>query len=751
MEKKLDMSQFLGTFRDETKEHLQKLNQGLLSLEKEPENEELINDMFREAHTIKGGARMLGLGPIQELAHRLEDVLGQVREKRLRLNNQLSDLLFEGLDGIGALLEAALSGDPPGGPGPDLSDLGCRLVGAARQATKAEVAGKEEREEGEAREERQKEQEKGLKAKPERKVPASGSEETIRVSLDKLDRLLHLVGEVFTSKGRSGERLHRLKGLTSLAKETQRELSLFMENFQSIPELSELTQFPELLQRLYRCNNLSERLRDELGEFFTCFEQENLPLSLTIDELRERVMEVRMLPVGSIFSSFPRFVRDLSREQGKEITFEIKGEETELDKRILEGLSDPLLHIIRNCVDHGLESPEERKQVGKEPMGRMKLTASHRGGQILIEIEDDGRGIDPEKIRGVVREKGLLGERDLKGLSDKEIFSFIFTPGFSTRKSTTRLSGRGVGLDVVKTNIERLNGAIDLEAAVGKGTKFTLKLPLTLAITEVLLVKVSGQTLAIPVAWVEEVVAVRPEEVERLNGREVIRARKHRATLVKLSDILNLENGSASKIETLPVVVMGRDSRYLGLLVDELVGEEEVVVKNIESPWGPIKNVSGATRLPNGELVIILNGPDLAESALSLPKPIVELTEKEGKKRILVAEDSTTTRELERIILQTAGYEVETARDGLEAWEKLAKGKFDLVVSDIEMPRLNGLELIKRLKNEEKYKDIPVVVVSTVTEGAYRKKATQLGVQAYIGKGSFDQADLLDAVEMLIG
>jgi two-component system chemotaxis sensor kinase CheA len=463
-----------------------------------------------------------------------------------------------------------------------------------------------------------------------------------------------------------------------------------------------------------------------------------------------------MLPVSTVFDTFPRLVRDISREYNKEIELEIYGGDTGLDKMILEDIKDPLLHILRNCIDHGIESPEEREIIGKPRTGKIVLSACHEGSRIAIRIEDDGRGIDPQKVKQIALQKKVITQPEAEKLSEREVLYLIFKPGFSTKEIITDVSGRGVGLDVVKKNVEKLKGSVMVDSEIGKGTVFTLMLPLTLATIHALIIKAGSETFAIPTVAIEETLRVSISQIKRIVDKDVVIVNGRHIPVVRLIDVLGLPSVDVQKHygAKLPIIILNVDEVRIGFLVDELLREEEIVIKNLGEYFKDVHTAAGATILGEGEVVIILNVSELIKSAKAIREThlLEDIKEEQHPTySILVVDDAVALRELQKSMLESAGYSVEVAADGQEAWEKAKSRHFDLIISDIEMPRMDGFQFTEALRKDEEYKDVPVIIVTAREREEDKKRGIEVGADAYIVKTSFDQSRLLEAVERLIG
>lgn len=462
-----------------------------------------------------------------------------------------------------------------------------------------------------------------------------------------------------------------------------------------------------------------------------------------------------MISVGYLFGTFPRATRDLANEKGKDVQIFIKGEETELDKAIIDQMKGPIMHILRNAIDHGIESPDERVAKGKPRTGLITLTASQKSSQVVIEVSDDGRGIDTEKIKREAVKRGFVVEEKVKDLADEQVYSFLFIPGFSTSETVTEVSGRGVGLDVVRENILKLKGIVEVYSKPGQGSRFILKLPLTLGITESLFVACGNETFALPIENVVETIRVNQGEIQTVEGKEAITLRGQILPLVRLNDVFNLSQRGIVEKKVLPVVIVQSVEKRIGLMIDQLLGRQEIVRKNLGGPLKNVRGISGATIIGDGRVILILDIPQIIEDVESVMVKKVQLASKPApakkRKSILLAEDTLSTAMLEKNILESAGFSVVIARDGQAALEKASQERFDLVITDVLMPRMDGFELALQLKKDHLYKDVPIVIVTTRESNANKRRGLEAGAEAYILKSEFTPEGLLETIERLIG
>lgn len=738
---KFDRSAFVAKFREEADDHLQKLNEGVITLEGDPDNVELINEMLRSAHTLKGSSNMVGLTEISEVAHRMEDIMVAIRDGQMKFTPTLSDPLFEALDAIVHMADKAVAGEKSDY---DVAGLVARL---------SEIAPSEGETRQVPRRAEQPDAELAAAAEAEAEVVekrvGKPTATTIRVRTAQVDRILNLVGEMVIAQIKAEDRVLTVKSLaarTSELLDTWLALKAGLVSGESDDEEEDLPAMDSLVHEI---KDLARSLASDYAE-------DTARMSAVVGDLQAAGMQIRMLPAATVFNAFPRAVHDMARAFKKEIKLDVVGADTELDKKILEEINDPLVHIVRNSVDHGIESPEEREAAGKPRQGTIRLVACQEGDQIQIRVEDDGKGIDPAKVREAAIRKGYLSGAEARAITDREAQYLIFETGFSTSQIITEISGRGVGLDVVRQFIsEKLKGNIEVDSQIGGGTKMILTLPLTLAIIRALMVKSGGQTFALPTTAVEETHKVDPADIKKVEGREAIWLRDRSVPLVRLDTILGVERTLRPADEELSVVIVAISGQRMGFVVDELVGEQQIVIKTLGNHLRQVNNIAGATILGAGDVVLILHVPDLVQSARTLSGMRVPgrqgAEKKEGRRRVLIAEDSFTTRELERSIFEASGYVVETATDGVQALAKARESDFDVVVTDVQMPNMDGFELTRQIRNDERLQSMPVVIVTSLERDEEKKEGIDAGADAYITKSVFNQDTLIDTVERLTG
>ncbi|EMH27269.1 chemotaxis histidine kinase/response regulator CheAY2 [Helicobacter pylori] len=786
-----DLQEIMEDFLIEAFEMNEQLDQDLVELEHNPEDLDLLNRIFRVAHTIKGSSSFLNLNILTHLTHNMEDVLNRARKGEIKITPDIMDVVLRSIDLMKTLLvtirdtgsdtnngkeneieevvkklqaitsqnlEGAketsgtkeapekevkeeikekakenqtetkapttenLTSDNPLADEPDLDYANMsaeeveaeieRLLNKRQEADKERRAQKKQEDQAKPKQEvapaketpktetpKAPKAETKAKAKAdteENKAPSIGVEQTVRVDVRRLDHLMNLIGELVLGKNR--------------------------------------------LIRIY--SDVEERYDGE--KFLEELNQVVSSISAVTTDLQLAVMKTRMQPVGKVFNKFPRMVRDLSRELGKSIELIIEGEETELDKSIVEEIGDPLIHIIRNSCDHGIEPLEERRRLNKPETGKVQLSAYNEGNHIVIKISDDGKGLDPVMLKEKAVEKGVISERDAEGMSDREAFNLIFKPGFSTAKVVSNVSGRGVGMDVVKTNIEKLNGIIEIDSEVGVGTTQKLKIPLTLAIIQALLVGVQEEYYAIPLSSVLETVRISQDEIYTVDGKSVLRLRDEVLSLVRLSDIFKVDAILESNSDVY-VVIIGLADQKIGVIVDYLIGQEEVVIKSLGYYLKNTRGIAGATVRGDGKITLIVDVGAMMEMAKSIKVNITTLmNESENTKSknspsdyvVLAIDDSSTDRAIIRKCLKPLGITLLEATNGLEGLEMLKNGDKipDAILVDIEMPKMDGYTFASEVRKYNKFKNLPLIAVTSRVTKTDRMRGVESGMTEYITK-----------------
>ncbi|MGL2629839.1 chemotaxis histidine kinase/response regulator CheAY2 [Helicobacter pylori] len=783
-----DLQEIMEDFLIEAFEMNEQLDQDLVELEHNPEDLDLLNRIFRVAHTIKGSSSFLNLNILTHLTHNMEDVLNRARKGEIKITPDIMDVVLRSIDLMKTLLvtirdtgsdtnngkeneieevvkklqaitsqnlEGAketsgtkeapekevkkenkkenqtetkapttenLTSDNPLADEPDLDYANMsaeeveaeieRLLNKRQEADKERRAQKKQEDQAKPKQEvapaketpktetpKAPKAETKTKAKAdteENKAPSIGVEQTVRVDVRRLDHLMNLIGELVLGKNR--------------------------------------------LIRIY--SDVEERYDGE--KFLEELNQVVSSISAVTTDLQLAVMKTRMQPVGKVFNKFPRMVRDLSRELGKSIELIIEGEETELDKSIVEEIGDPLIHIIRNSCDHGIEPLEERRRLNKPETGKVQLSAYNEGNHIVIKISDDGKGLDPVMLKEKAIEKGVISERDAESMSDREAFNLIFKPGFSTAKVVSNVSGRGVGMDVVKTNIEKLNGIIEIDSEVGVGTTQKLKIPLTLAIIQALLVGVQEEYYAIPLSSVLETVRISQDEIYTVDGKSVLRLRDEVLSLVRLSDIFKVDAILESNSDVY-VVIIGLADQKIGVIVDYLIGQEEVVIKSLGYYLKNTKGIAGATVRGDGKITLIVDVGAMMDMAKSIKVNITTLmNESENTKSknspsdyvVLAIDDSSTDRAIIRKCLKPLGITLLEATNGLEGLEMLKNGDKipDAILVDIEMPKMDGYTFASEVRKYNKFKNLPLIAVTSRVTKTDRMRGVESGMTEYITK-----------------
>jgi len=752
----LDISKFLARFADEAREQVARLNEGLLKLEKNPDDQDTVNTIFRAAHTIKGSSRMMKLVRITEVAHAMEDVLAGLRDRRISLSRKRADLLFIGLDAVSAMIETASGGGEITADNSQLcEDLRKAAAGELQEAEKEQDPPAEEKPASEERPVQKKQDaaavsrelkanlsgDAGAKAPPENMKTRSAG--TIRVDAEKLDELVKLMGEIVSGHNRMKQRAADVREAERTAK---RSLAL-IERLEAAGEtdLSAVQEVREMARLLgSRLKQLTSGMSEDIAmhELFT-------------RELREKSLMLRMVPLSTVFDALPRMVRDLAGSVGKKVDLVVVGGEIELDKKLTEKVRDPIIHMIRNAVDHGIETPEARLRAGKSEKGTVSISACYEDGKVFIEIRDDGAGISRDRVREKALRKKMFSESELGAMSDSELVELVFLPGFSTSTLVTDVSGRGVGMDLVRKNIvEELGGVITTTTEEGKGTVFLIRLPLTLAIVRLLLFTVSETTLAFPAYYVREIIRVRESELISVVDKKAVRLRDELIPVVTLKTLLGLpeKNRVVCPAPYLLITVMG--NAKLGLIVDGLLDEEDMVIKPLPGHMKNVRMVTGVTISGKNEIINILHLPAIVEASREVREkkaPEGPAGKKQQALRILVVDDSLTTRDIEKSILESHGYMVDLAGDGLEGLEKAGELLYDVIITDIEMPRMDGFSMTQRLRADQRYKDTPIIIVTSREKEEDKKRGISVGADAYIVKGDFNQSNLLETVQNLAG
>lgn len=590
---------------------------------------------------------------------------------------------------------------------------------------------------------------------------------TLRVDTQKLDQLVNQVGELIIAKIKAKEHLSDTEKIIRSVEEWHREWSKTKQYFRHIEKYHKTndkgfssaasSSLSKSINTFIEENSSKiSGLMSKMNSLYKVIQEDDARLNLIVNGLEEKIKSVRVLPLATIFHLFPRMVRDIAREKNKEIDFIITGSETSVDKKIIEEIKSPLMHIIRNSIDHGIEFPAERVKNGKSPTGRILIGACHLENSVLIEISDDGKGIDTEAIKKKVLQKGLLTPEELEAMSEEQVMNIIFWPGFSTGETVTDISGRGIGLDIVYTKISQLNGKVKVKSTLGRGCQVTIQLPVTMATIKSFLVKVNAQTFAIPTSAIKTTILTDRSKIIYKEGRKTIIVDDRTVPICNLSEVLEMGE-CAHPSDKLVIIVVQAEDNQIGFVVDRLVGDQEILHKNLSAPLIRVRNIAGITTLGSGDLCLILNVNDLIKSAYmkfsySCMRPVIAVkpTKEPCTKNVLVVDDSTTTRILQRNIIKAAGYNVDVAVNGFEALNKLVCDEYDIVVSDVEMPELNGFDLAERIRHNDNLKNIPIILVTSLASDEDKRRGAEAGADAYIIKSEFSQEELLNTIHRLL-
>jgi len=805
-----DQADVLEYFVPEAVEHLEAMAQSLIALEGEGSTESEIAALFRAVHTLKGAAYTVGCGMIGDLAHRIEDMLDAIRERRRRLDRGAIETVFAGLDALRllvrsgedradtraaayehalGLLDALPSADAHSVPAPpSLVEAALETVGEGRPDSSPRLdpvpAADRLAEAAESATPATEPVTPSPARSRSRDAAARRARPSIRVSLDRLDALMNLVGELVITRSRLERHLAQLEQAGELLSFTQSRMTQTVAEFESKyadrivppvrshggghdPGISPLGEvFDELEFDRYDDFNLLARRVGEISSDLTEIQHELTGLVRVVredaggvqrlsGEMRGQITRARMVPVGRLFAPFVRMVRDGSRAAGKRVVLEVRGETVEMDTTIVELMADPLIHLVRNAIAHGIESEDVRLQQGKPAQGTIHLGAAHKGGSIYIEVADDGRGIDVEAVGEAARRAGFVTAETLARLGERDILDLIFLPGLTTATSVTTTAGRGVGMDVVRANVSRLGGEIEVQTEGNRGTRFRIRLPLTVAISDALMVTVGAQTLAIPVAAVKGAIAVRPEDVRSADGVESVEIEGESVDLVRLDRVLQIPARDSDG--PLSIVNLRTGRKTLAVVVDEFLNKEEIVVKSLGAFLQGVGPFSGATVTGQGSVILLLDSMKLLEMTTAVDRrpawfgrqlEAVAEPAVETRRRVLLVDDSVSVRKFVGGMLERAGFQVVAARDGAEALQRLAEHTVDVIVTDLEMPRLNGYELIRDLNREPTARGLPVVVLTTRAGAKHVNLARELGVEHYVAK-PIDEASFVQLIESL--
>jgi len=767
-----DLQELLEDFLVEAFEMIEEMDQDLVELENNPDDLDLLNKIFRVAHTIKGSGSFLNFDKLTHLTHHMETVLDKARKGELKITSEIMDVILESIDAMKAILEYIRDNGEDSSPDVDIDPVVKKLDAIANDKNLSAQEIESESSDGGS-------ENKIIAGMKLEEINADNVDDIDLSSLapEELDAVLErLVDDMNTApeedfeevekveetevKKEQKENLPQEKTEPPVAKQTPNQVTKadkkkeLQKKITSTKEqtirvdVKRLDQLMNLIGELVLAKNRLIKIYNDVEEryegekFLEELNQVVSSISIVTTDLQIAVMKTRMLPIGKVFNKFPRLVRDLSRELGKKVKLIIEGEDTELDKSIIEEIGDPLVHMIRNSIDHGVEPPEVRKEKGKPEEGTVWLKAYNEGNMIVIEIKDDGAGMDPEKLKQKAIEKGIITPGEAENMSDKEAFMLIFKPGFSTAAKITNVSGRGVGMDVVKTNIEKLNGIIEVASTTGKGSTFKLKIPLTLAIIQALLVASQEDLFAVPLSNVIETVRIVEEDIYTIEGRSVLKLRDEVLPLVHMADIFNIEKVLMPE-KYLYVVILGLGATKIGLIVDRFIGQEEIVIKSLGEFLKGLQGIAGATIRGDGRVTLIVDVATLMNLAKETHnKKLVTDSLNEAKKKkekpsdynVMIVDDSAMDRKIMRQALDEIGVNIIEAKDGLEALNLLKQNEIDAMLIDIEMPRMDGYTLAQEVRKYNKYRKLPLIAVTSRATKSDRVRGVEVGMDEYITK-----------------
>lgn len=707
------LSKLVETFKVELDEKLQIITNGLLELEQndteESNSEKNIEEIFRAAHNIKGSSHSIGISDVGVIAHHIESIFSSIRDKKTVLSPDIISLCLIAIDGMHSSMKSFCDKTPLDF---DLQDLIAQLE---RGEPSRQVALPQK-----------------LQEKPDldqKSITEPIEHDTIRVSIQQINRVSSLLEELQANKISIDDHYFELHKLNSKAKQYNRS------------SLNDADYAIELNSTL---NKMCKNMHDSIAE-----------LGMIFNSLQEEVRMLRLIPASSLLRNVTRLVRDLAIELDKKIKLEINGDGIKMDKMVLEGLKDPIIHLLRNAIDHGIEPPDIRKQNGKSEIGLIRIDVIDEGDQIFLKITDDGAGINYKKIASMAELKNIISKSELDNMDKKDVFGLIFRSGFTTKEIITDISGRGIGLNVVKSNLEKIKGDVTITSEPGKGSTFQLRVPLTLSSDSGLTIRSGGQVFVIPSSTVERVMLLQRSDIKEVEGSQVIIFDNKPILVRRLSDILKLEQQEYAIQDQLPVIVLKKGLDVVALLVEEIIGEREIVIKPLSPPLVNVSCVAGGTLSGSGQVIIVLNASDVINTAMSLAKENIfktstHIINSDSRHHILLVDDSITTRTLEKNMLENNNYKVTVAVDGVQAWDLLQKDVFSLLITDIEMPNMNGIDLTERVKQSEKLHNLPVIIVTSLGNDAQKKRGIDVGANAYIVKHDFESKELLEIVAQLV-
>ena len=747
----------MNLFMEETTDSYQNLINSLIKIEKSPDNKKAIEIAYNQIHALKGSARMIKHSKMDSLSLAMEQILSGAMDKKIVITPSLISTLLSGADFIKIFIHQIGSKmNPPYNwqnsdevlPKDIDQNTFRELTDIINSVNPYLSTGRQQTTETSSKIPNIK---KGHK--PNDGASAIQSKSTVRVASEKLDRLMEEAGELLIMKLKAQQRVIHVQSIINDCNLTNQS---FKKNKRVIrhqaklknDKTSEVTEKRILTEFEKKISNLSDRL----DSLYKTLSNDSHQLSLIIEKLQDDIRKTRLLPFHTIMSAFPKMVRDISVNENKKIKFEFSGGDIELDKFILEEIKSPLMHMLRNSIDHGIEPTEDRIKFGKTEEGNIKILLSQKGNNVIIEINDDGSGINIEQLKSSAVKKGLYTEKEMQQMKERQILNIIFQPGFSTSKIITDISGRGIGMDVVKATIERLNGTIDIETSKNTGTRFILTIPLTLSITHAIKFLVNNEIYYIPIDMIERIIIVDEKNLSTIERGLAIHYNGSIIPYVRMQQILEIPVSESKESERF-AIILKTGNTMAAFAIDKFLGEEDITIKGLGNYMKRVRNISGITIMSDGNIAPILNVPDMINAiqlrGIASTKRKIESPDVEKHLSILVIDDSIMTRTLEKNILESYGYDVVTAIDGQDAILKLHEKNFDVIVSDVQMPNMDGLELTEKIKQDNRYSKIPVILVTAMESDEDKKRGMQVGADAYIVKSSFDQSNLLTTIKRL--
>lgn len=714
------LQRLLATFRLEAREHVDALYRGIAALERRPEGDErnaLVETVFREAHSLKGAARSVNQGAIETACQALESTFAAMKRGEIAESSGLFDNLQLTLKQLSTLVNG--TAPPP-----------------AREVSQDEL-----------------DMAAAPPPRPPKPTERATLAHTVRIATERLDSILLQAEEMLATKLLMQQRRQELAALQAMTAAMHKAWSDFNPGQRAL-QAAEQAPMRELLDQ----NTVFiKSLNHQLNAVAKATEQDQRMVGRMVDDLLEDMKKALMLPFSTLLELFPRLVRDLAKDRGKEIELSIVGEELEADRRLLEAMKDPLIHLVRNSIDHGIETPEGRLAAGKTRQGKIVIAIQPRSGnRVEIIVSDDGAGIDADLLISTAQRLGLLSPEEAADLDTQAAMELAYLSGVSTSPIITEISGRGLGLAIVREKVEQLSGTIDIRAQPRMGTSFRIQLPLTLATYRGITVRVGDQVFVLPTSHVEQTTRVPRSDIRTVENQPTVHLNGTTHALVRLGDVLQIVQADTGDDAFIQIALLNANGKHIAFVVDEVLNEQEVLVKSLGKQLSRVRNIAAATILGSGKAVPILNIADLIKSALQLPAgmiapaPATPDDSSVPQKRVLVVEDSITARSLIKGILELAGYAVSTAVDGVDGYTQLRGGAFDIVVSDVEMPRMNGFELTAKIREDKKLADVPVILVTALESREDRERGIEVGADAYIVKRSFEQSNLLEVIGRLL-